>query len=112
MTYSPLIVFSWSSIFYSLGSYSIDKDGFWFVLGIIFMGLGLLSSRYLNGITLLVNSSIIYLIGFIGLFASILLVNNVDIIRDNIYINHLTLGIGSSCFILSGFRFFFQLRSN
>ena len=112
MTYSPLIVFSWSSIFYSIGSYSIDNDGFWFVLGIIFMGLGLLSSRYLNGITLLVNASLIYLIGLIGLFASVLSVNNIDIFRDNIYLNHLVLGIGASCFVLSGFRFFFQMRSN
>ena len=112
MTYSPLIVFSWSSIFYSIGSYSIDRDGFWFVLGIIFMGLGLSSSKYLNGITLQVNTSIIYLIGFVGLFASVLSVNNIDIIRDNIYLNHLALGVGASCFVLSGFRFFFQMRNN
>lgn len=75
------------------------------------MGLGLLSSRYLNGITLQVNASIIYLIGFIGLFASVLSVNNLDIIKDNIYLNHLALGIGASCLVLSGFRFFFQMRN-
>ena len=112
MSYNPLIVFSWSSIFYSLGSYSIDKDGFWFVLGIIFMGLGLLSTRYLHIITLHLNASLIYLIGFIGLFASVLSVNNLDIIKDNIYFNHVVLGIGFSCFILSGFRFFFQISNN
>lgn len=76
------------------------------------MGLGLSSSKYLSGITLLVNASIIYLVGFIGLFASVLSVNNIDIIRDNIYLNHLALGIGAACFVLSGFRFFFQMRNN
>ena len=112
MAYNPLIVFLWSSIFYSVGSYLIDRDGFWFVLGIMFMGLGIFSTRYLNGITLNVSSYIIHLIGLFGVFAGVLSVNNLDVIRDNIYLSSLVLGVSASCFILSGFRFFFQIRNN
>jgi len=112
ITYSPLIVFSWSSVFYSLASYTIDIEGFWFVLGVICLGLGFFSSKYLNGITLQINASLIYLIGFIGIFVSMLLVNNIDIIQNNLYLNHLILGMGFSCFILSSVRFFYQMINN
>ena len=89
MTFNPVIVFLQSTIFYSFASYLIDLDGFLFFIGLICFALGFLFTRYLVGRTILTNGYIIYLIGILGLFASIIIVNNVEFVLQNIFINHL-----------------------
>ena len=111
MPFNPMIVFLWSAIFYALSSNFIDGEGFLFVLGIICLGLGFFSTRYLYGITMLISGYIIYLTGIIGLFLSVIMVNNVDFIMNNNYLNHLVLGIGFACIILSGYRLVMDMRS-
>jgi hypothetical protein len=110
MAVNPLIVFVWSIIFYALSSYLIDQEGFLFILGVICLGLGFFSSKHLSSITIEIKSISIYLVGLVGLFGSIVMVNKVDVFMQNMFMNHFILGFGLACFILAGCRFFINMR--
>ena len=110
VTYNPIIAFFWSAILYALSGYLIDQEGFKFFVGIICLGLGFLSTKYLYGSTILLSGYIIHLTCIIVLFSGMIMVNNLEFIKYNIYLNHFILGIVFTCIILSGYRFVMYIR--
>ena len=110
MSFSPILVFTWSCIFYSLFSYLINEEGLLFILGLFCFVFGFFSTKYLIGLTILIPNYVVYLSGILGLFISVILLNNMNFVKNNLIFENIILGIGMSLFILAGYRFFINLR--
>ena len=108
--YNPIVAFFWSAILYALSGYLIDQEGFKFFLGVICLGLGFLSTKYLYGSTILLSGYIIHLTCIIVLFSGMIMVNNLEFIKYNIYLNNFISGTVFTCIILSGYRFVMYIR--